>query len=133
MHRICGTGLVLAVAVHVVALWITSPPDVIDALLFVSPTPFSIWGVIALWAIFAAGFLAMLRSRIRLRLQTWRRWHIGLVVSAVITSVAHAMLIEGTMEPISKATLCALVLVAMIYVLKHEKYRGLMSPRYSKK
>ena len=28
-----------------------SPPDVIDALTFASPTPFSVWGVIAMWAV----------------------------------------------------------------------------------
>ena len=40
-HQWVGSILVLLVATHVVGLWITSPPDVIDALLFVSPTPFT--------------------------------------------------------------------------------------------
>ena len=52
-HRWVGFALVLAVLVHVVGLWLTSPPDVVDALLFVSPTPFSVWGVLAMWAAFA--------------------------------------------------------------------------------
>ncbi|MEH6739684.1 MAG: ferric reductase, partial [Sulfitobacter sp.] len=46
VHRWIGGSVVLAVTIHVAALWVTSPPDVVDALLFVSPTPFSIWGVI---------------------------------------------------------------------------------------
>ncbi|NJS38177.1 MAG: ferric reductase, partial [Rhodobacteraceae bacterium] len=53
LHRVIGVGLVLAVGVHVAALWITSPPDVVDALIFASPAPFSAWGVVAMWAIFA--------------------------------------------------------------------------------
>ena len=41
VHRWTGIALVAAIAVHVGGLWLTSPPDVKDALLFVSPTPFS--------------------------------------------------------------------------------------------
>jgi len=99
---------------HVAGLWITSPPDVIDALLFASPTPFSVWDVIALWAIFATALLAALRSRLPLRPRVWRRAHVALAVVIVLGSVVHAMLIEGTMETFSKAALCTLVLVALI-------------------
>jgi hypothetical protein len=52
-HHWIGGALVVAVVVHVGGLWLTSPPDMIDALLFASPTPFSPFGVIAMWAIFA--------------------------------------------------------------------------------
>lgn len=110
VHRVVGIALVVAVIIHVAALWITSPPDVVDALLLVSPTPFSIWGVIAMWAVFAAALLAVLRRRLRLR--AWRLGHTVLVTSAVATSVVHAMLIEGAMGTISKAALCALALGA---------------------
>ncbi|NNF79793.1 MAG: ferric reductase, partial [Rhizobiales bacterium] len=65
VHFWVGGALVSAVIIHVAGLWITSPPDVIDALLFVSPTPFSAWGVIAMWALFAAGLVAALRRRMR--------------------------------------------------------------------
>jgi len=41
VHRWTGAGLVMAVLIHVGGLWVTSPPDVIDALLLRSPTPFS--------------------------------------------------------------------------------------------
>lgn len=112
MHRWVGSALVLAVVIHVAGLWITSPPDVVDALLFVSPTPFSPFGVISMWAVFAAALLAALRWRLRLRPLTWRRGHTALVMLAVIGGVLHALLIEGTMEVISKAALCLLVLVA---------------------
>ncbi|SDZ20545.1 hypothetical protein SAMN05444004_107151 [Jannaschia faecimaris] len=42
VHRRVGGVLVVAVVIHVAALWITSPPDVIDALFFASPIPFSV-------------------------------------------------------------------------------------------
>ena len=63
-HQWIGGALVMAVVIHVGGLLITSPPDAIDALLFVSPTPFSAWGVIAMWAIFAVALLAALRRRL---------------------------------------------------------------------
>jgi predicted ferric reductase len=116
-HRWVGSVLVVAVIVHVAAHWITSPPDVIDALLFASPTPFSAWGVIAMWAIFAVAILAALRRRLRLRIRTWRICHMSLAVLIVVGSVVHAILIEGTMETVSKVALCALVLTATIKVI----------------
>src|SRR5436190_22420133 len=39
-HLWSGSALVLAVVIQVGGLWITSPPDMIDALTFTSPTPF---------------------------------------------------------------------------------------------
>ena len=66
-HHWIGGALVVAVVIHVAGLWITSPPDMIDALLFSSPTPFSPWGVIAMWAIFAVAIIAALRRRLGLR------------------------------------------------------------------
>ena len=85
-HRWIGGVLVAAVVVHVGGLWITSPPDIIDALLFTSPTPFSAWGVIAMWAIFAVALLALLRRRLGLR--RWRIVHMSLAVVIVAGSVA---------------------------------------------
>lgn len=114
VHRWIGGTLILAVVIHVAGLWVTSPPDVIDALLFTSPTPFSAWGVIAMWAMFASGALALLRRRIRLRPRHWRMGHTSLAVIIVVGSVVHALLIEGTMEPLTKAALCALVLLATV-------------------
>ncbi|PPC87832.1 MAG: ferric reductase [Hyphomicrobium sp.] len=115
IHRWTGALLVLAVLIHVGGLWITSPPDVIDALLFASPTPFSNWGVIAMWAVFAVALLASLRHRLRLR--TWRIVHTCLAVVIVLGSTVHAFLIEGTMETISKVALCVLVIAATIKVI----------------
>ena len=113
-HRWIGGALVAAVVIHVGGLWITSPPDMVDALLFSSPTPFSPWGVIAMWAIFAVALLAAFRRRWGLRAQAWRIAHMPLAVVIVAGSVVHGLLIEGTMEMVSKAVLCALVLAATI-------------------
>ncbi|MEM8597531.1 MAG: ferric reductase-like transmembrane domain-containing protein, partial [Pseudomonadota bacterium] len=114
LHGWIGAALVAAVVLHVGGLWITSPPDVVDALLFRSPTPFSDWGVIAMWAVFAAALLAALRRRLRLSPLTWRLGHTALAAAIVIGTVVHALLIEGTMEMISKVVLCALVIAALI-------------------
>lgn len=103
IHRMTGAALVFSIVLHVGGLWITSPPDVIDALTFTSPTPFAVWGVVAMWAAFAAALLAIYRSKLSLRL--WRPAHAFLVVVVVIGTAVHAVLIQGTMEPISKAVL----------------------------
>src|ERR1700748_385934 len=47
VHHWIGGAVVAAIVVHVIGLWITSPPDMIDALLYVSPTQFSPWGLTA--------------------------------------------------------------------------------------
>jgi hypothetical protein len=117
VHHWIGGALVVAVVIHVGGLWITSPPDMIDALLFSSPTPFSPWGVIAMWAIFAVAALAALRRRLGLRPRTWSIAHMMLAIVIVVGSVVHGILIEGTMETVSKAALCALVLAATIKVM----------------
>ena len=109
--------LVSTVVIHVGGLWITSPPDVIDALLFASPTPFSVWGVIAMWATFASALFAALHRRLRLRPRTWRISHTLLAVVIVIGTTIHAILIEGTMETVSKVALCALACVATMKVV----------------
>jgi ferric reductase like protein len=114
-HHWIGGALVVAVVIHVGGLWITSPPDMIDALTFSSPTPFSPFGVIAMWAIFTVAVLAVFRRRLGPR--TWRIAHMLLAIIIVAGSVVHGVLIEGTMETVSKAALCALVLAATIKVM----------------
>jgi predicted ferric reductase len=117
VHRWVGVALVLVVVAHVAGLWLTSAPDVIDALLFDSPTPFSNWGVVAMWAVFAAAALAALRGPLRIGPRAWRIVHSLLAVVIVIGSVVHALLVEGTMGPVSKAAFCLLIVVATAKVL----------------
>jgi len=121
IHGWVGVGLVVLIFVHVAGLWITSPPDVIDALLFVSATPFSLWGVIAMWALFATGALVLFRRKLPLQALTWRRAHRSLAALIVITSVVHALMIDGTMETITKWLLCIAVMLALLRALTRAK------------
>ena len=123
-HRRLGGLLVALVALHVAGLWLTSPPDVVDALLFVSPTPFSAWGVIAMWAVVGAALLAALRRRLRMRPRRWRLAHTGLAAVIVAGSVIPAMQIEGTMGTVSKTALCALAIAATAKAVLDMRRRG---------
>ena len=122
VHQWTGSILVLLVVTHVAALWITSPPDVIDALLFVSATPFSLWGVIAMWAVFTTTCLAALRRRLHLKPRTWRYSHKVLALIIVAGTVVHALQIEGTMEFYSKVILCLLLVVVTVLAVIDYKF-----------
>ena len=111
IHKWVGAGLVTLVLVHVAGLWITSPPDVIDAFLFRSPTAFTPWGVIAFFCTVASATVALWRKKIGPRL--WKSVHLTLAASVIIGTVAHAFLIDGTMEPITKGLLSLAVVVAI--------------------
>lgn len=117
VHLWTGCALVSAILIHVGGLWLTSPPDVVDALLYASPTPFSAWGVTAMWALLGAAALASLGQWMRVRQQTWRLGHTALALVGVMGSVVHAWLVDGTMGTVSKAVLCMLVVAATLKVL----------------
>jgi predicted ferric reductase len=68
-----------------------------------------------MWAIFAVALLAALRRRLRPR--TWRIAHTFLATVIVACTVVHGLLIEGAMETVTKAALCALVLAATAKVI----------------
>ena len=65
--------------------------------------------------------------RRRMRPRTWRICHTAIVVVIVATSVAHAMLIQGTMGTVSKAVLCVLVLGALAKVIADLRVWSLFS------
>lgn len=109
-HRRIGTAILLCVAVHIGGLYLTSPPDTLDALLLVAPTPFSVYGVTAMWAILLTALLVLARRRIRPG--RWRLAHNALALVAVVATVIHAVQIEGAMEPVSKWVLCIATLLA---------------------
>jgi predicted ferric reductase len=121
-HPCVGVMLVVAVIIHIIGLWTTSPPDVIDALTFSSPTPFSNWGVVAMWSLFATMALAIFRRRLQLRARNWRMAHSLLALVIVIGTVVHAILIEGVMETVSKVTLCVLVVIATMKLIFNLKF-----------
>lgn len=124
-HHRAGAMLVVAVAVHVGGLLIASPPDAIDALLLRSPTPFSVWGVTAMWAVAATAVLVALRRRVRLRPATWAALHNGLALVVVLGTVIHAVQIEGTMGTVSKWTLCAAAVAAAVAAVARARLGGL--------
>jgi len=123
VHQWLGSTLALLVVLHVVGLWITSPPDVIDALLFVSATPFSSWGVVAMWAVLISSTATVFRHSLSLKAHTWRLVHRCLAIVIVVGTVVHAMLVDGAMETFSKAFLCFAVLVAALKVLTKLRWR----------
>ncbi|MEP3475416.1 MAG: ferric reductase [Hyphomicrobiales bacterium] len=128
-HPFVGAMLVVAVIIHIIGLWITSPPDVIDALTFTSPTPFSNWGVVAMWSLLATTALAIFRRRLQLQARHWRMTHSFLALVIVIGTVVHALLIEGVMETVSKVTLCILVVIATMKLIFNSKFfSNLRSP-----
>ncbi len=116
-HRLVGSMVVLTVGLHVGGLYLSSPEDIADALLLTAPTPFSVYGLIGLCGVVLTAFLVALRSRSGLRYASWRILHNALALVVVISSIAHALLIEGAMGSVSKVILCALVLAATIIVL----------------
>lgn len=111
-HRWTGIALLTAVSVHVIGLYLTSPDDMTDALLLVAPTPFSLYGVIALWALVLTAVSALVRFRRGLRLSAWNKVHSALTVIVVLSSCIHAWMIDGTMNSLSKIVTCLLVVLA---------------------
>ncbi len=114
-HRWLGSAIVACVGLHILGLYLTSAQDTLDAMLLVAPTPFSVYGVVALWGIVLTGLLAIFRRRLRPSL--WSVIHNAVVLVVVIATIIHALLIEGAMEPFSKWLLCLAVLVSTGAVL----------------
>ena len=130
-HHWIGGALVVAVVIHVAGLWITSPPDMIDAL-----------------TLRIADAVLPLRcdrhvGDLRRRASGGTPPAIGIATANVAhrsyvprgghrrrRTVVHAMLVEGTMETVSKAALCALVLAAAIKVMVDRRvWRKRATPR----
>jgi predicted ferric reductase len=124
-HRWIGTTIVAAVILHVGGLYFYSPSDVTDVLLLVAPTPFAVYGVVGLASAVLTALLVALRSRLGFRYAAWRIAHNAVSAVVVVSSIVHALLIEGAMEIVSKAILCSLVVAATIIALVrvHARWR----------
>ncbi|MGB5865734.1 MAG: ferric reductase [Sulfitobacter sp.] len=114
-HRIVGTAILGALAVHIGGLYLTSPQDTLDALLLVSPTPFSVYGVGAMTAMLLTALLVTQRRRLGLR--RWRRMHRVLGIVVLAGSIVHVLLITGTMEFYTKVLMCICITLAGLYTL----------------
>lgn len=114
-HRRIGVAILGLVLLHVGALYAYSPEDVTDALLLVSPTPFSVYGVTGLVAVIATALLAATRRRWPPgAVRVWRALHSLLAVVIVGAGAIHAMMIEGAMEERSKLALCIVAFAAVV-------------------
>ena len=118
-HQRTGTVIILCVVLHVGGLFVVSPPDTLDALLLVSPTPFSVYGVLAFWCVAMTALLVALRRRLGLRPLVWRILHNLLALIIVIATVIHALQIQGAMELLSKWFVCAAALITTGATLFH--------------
>lgn len=128
-HRRVGVALVVAVAVHIAGLFLASPADMSDALLLVAPTPFSLYGVVALWALVLTVLSALVRYRRGTRVSLWNALHTTLTLVVVGASIVHAWMIEGTMNGLSKTVLCILVVLASLGTLVYLKSVTAVSTR----
>lgn len=70
-----------------------------------------------MWALFGAALMAAYRWRMNLRFRIWRLAHTSLAAVTIIGSVVHAMLIQGTMEAVSKTVLCIVVVIVAVKAL----------------
>lgn len=118
-HRRIGFLLFLAIALHIVGLYLTSPDDLIDALLLISPTPFSLYGVVGMWAIIVTTLLVALRSNLSWHHTLWKLVHNVLGCIVVVASVTHAMMIDGAMGYRSKLILCISIIALTTVVIVH--------------
>ncbi len=116
-HRWVGSLFIVAVALHIVGLFVTSPDDMTDALLLAAPTPFSVYGVVALWGVVLTGILVVVRKKCSLLV--WTLMHNGLALIVVIASVVHAVMIEGAMSHLSKQVLCICIVVVSVFTVLH--------------
>ena len=115
LHRVVGIALLILVIIHVVGLYFTSPPDVIDALILRAPTLFSVFGVIALWGIFLTAFIAFARRY--LPAAAWRIAHQLLSTLVVFATIIHAVQIDGAMEVITKWGISIIALTTTVISL----------------
>jgi len=70
-----------------------------------------------MWAVFGAALFALTLRRLRLKWWVWRLGHTSLAAITVVGTIIHVLLIEGTMEPVTKVLLCILVFAAVGKVL----------------
>lgn len=125
LHRVVGAAIASCVAVHIIGLWVTSPPDMVDALLFRAPTLFSVWGVVAMWALLATSLLAVLRGNLRVAPRIWQRTHISVAIIAIVASISHVLPVQGAMEQTSKLMICAAAFAAaLMAVVKLKIWAG---------
>ena len=115
IHQILGILLLVCVSVHVFGLYLTSPQDALDALLFVAPTLFSVYGVLAMWGVIATVVLVILRTQLTPPYRIWKITHNLLSFGIVCSTIVHALMIEGAMGTASKIFLCGAAFASIFW------------------
>ncbi len=113
-HQWLGGAIVVLIALHIGGLYLASPMDMLDALTLAAPTPFSLYGVIGLWASVLIVFSLLIRKRTKP--MRWNTIHNVLALLVVVPGVVHALLIEGSMEVRTKWILCIVIVLASTLV-----------------
>lgn len=121
-HRILGmtvTGLVIA---HVLGLYLYSPDDIGDALVLAAPT-YSRLGVLSAGCLLLSVTMATARSKLPLAPADWQILHHVLAVAIVGTGVAHAILLQGTLDGFAEGLLCGSAVVAVLMAVIYWQIR----------
>lgn len=116
-HLWSGALLVVTIALHIGALYVTSPDDMTDALLLRSATPFSVYGVIALWGVLLIAMLVAFRNKIKIPIKRWKTVHVFIAAIVVVASIIHTLWIQGAMGTVSKWVLCGTIVFATGYAV----------------
>lgn len=117
-HRILGisiTGLTLA---HILGLYLYSPDDIGDALVLAAPT-YSRLGVLSAGCLVLSVVLAVTRRQLRLADADWKTIHSALAIAIVGTAVAHAVLLQGTLDGLAEGLVCGSAIVAVCMAIAH--------------
>lgn len=80
-----------------------------------------------MWATFTAAALAIFKRKLPMAAHLWRITHTLVTALVVVTSVAHAMLIDGTMGNVSKILLSiAIVMATLIVAIRLGSWKALV-------
>ncbi|NJL36811.1 MAG: hypothetical protein HC899_08630 [Leptolyngbyaceae cyanobacterium SM1_4_3] len=112
-HRVLGISITLLVVAHILVLYLYSPDDIGDALILAAPT-YSRLGVLSATCLLISVGLALTRSKLPLTPADWQILHSFLAVAVVGTAIAHAFLLQGTLDGFAEGLLCGSAVVAVL-------------------
>jgi hypothetical protein len=117
-HRILGVTITGLVITHIIGLYLYSPDDIGDALILAAPT-YSRLGVLSAWCLLLSVMLAFARHKLHLADSDWQTLHSAFAVAIVGTAIAHAMLLQGTLDGFAEGLLCGSAGVAVLMAIAH--------------
>jgi len=127
-HRQIAVGLLLLLMAHVGIL--LYPEPLLSRYLLPSAPAHMFLGVIALLSLLLLVGLSLLRRRLRLRYETWRRSHLLLAVIAVVSSTVHIFGVNYYSDSIVMKGLAAVaLLVWVVLILRVRLFKPMMLMR----